>query len=168
MAKRKAIWTPKDYTQFFLFDEPAHTPKEVRAEYSRLRDITQKRAARLEAAGLVDIAEFLRKTMPKLSELKTTDEVKERLAQGYANYRTKAYSLKGIKELQKHLEDEAGESIKLGDVLPFADYMRSWRLSAFKETVGSPQAQELYPYDYQEVGGTFAEFYTLYKQEHRI
>ena len=94
MAKRnKAIWTPKDYTQFFLIDEPTHTPKEIRAEYSRIRDITQKRANRLEKAGLKDIADFLRKTMPKLSELKTTDEVKERLAQGYANYRTKAYSL---------------------------------------------------------------------------
>lgn len=168
MAKRKAIWTPKDYTQFFLIDEPTHTPKEIRAEYSRIRDITQKRAKRLEESGLKDIAQFLRKTMPKLSELKTIDEVKERLAQGYANYRTKAYSLKGIKELQKHLEDEAGERITLGDVLPFADYMRSWRLSAFKETVGSPQAQELYPYDYQEVGGTFADFYTLYKEEHGI
>lgn len=157
-------WTPKDYTQFFLIDEPTHTPKEIRAEYSRVRDIIMKRANRLEAEGLGNIAKYLRESMPKLRDIKTQAEVGNRLSQGAANLRTKAYSIKGIKQLQKQYSDELGEIVPLGDVLPFADYMKSWRLSAFKETVGSPQASELYPYEYQEVGGNFADFYTLYQQ----
>ena len=159
-----SYWTPKDYTQFFLIDEPTHSVKEIRAEYSRLRDITMKRANRLEAAGIGNVAKYLRESMPKLSGIKTQEEVSKRLAQGAENLRTRSYSVKGIKQLQKQYSDEAGEIVPLGDVLPFADYMKSWRLSAFKELIGSPQAVELYPYEYQEIGGSFADFYTLYKQ----
>lgn len=159
-----SYWTPKDYTQFFLIDEPTHSAKEIRAEYSRIRDITMRRADRLEAAGLGNIADYLRESMPKLRDIKTQAEVGKRLSQGAANLRTKAYSVKGVKQLQKRFSDESGEIVPLGDVLPFADYMKSWRLSAFKELVGSPQASELYPYEYQEIGGSFADFYTLYQE----
>lgn len=159
-----SYWTPKDYTQFFLIDDPTHTASEIRAEYSRIRDITMRRADRLEAAGLGNVADYLRESMPKLRDIKTQAEVGKRLSQGAANLRTKAYSVKGVKQLQKRFNDETGEFVPLGEVLPFADYMKSWRLSAFKELVGSPQASELYPYDYQEIGGSFADFYTLYKE----
>lgn len=159
-----SYWIPKDYTDFFLIDEPTHSAKEIRAEYSRLRDITIRRADRLEAAGLGNVADYLRNTMPKLSSIKDQREVSQRLAQGKRNLDTKAYSVEGIKRLQKIFNDEVGELVPLGDVLPFADYMKSWRLSAFKELVGSPQASELYPYEYQEIGGSFADFYTLYQQ----
>lgn len=161
MAK---YWTPKDYTPFFLIDVPVHTEKEIRAEYTRLRDITQKRAARLEKAGLKSQAAFLRETMPKLKDIKSSREVAKRLAQGNANIQTKAYSLKGLKELQKALNDETGEFVPLGDVLPFNEYMQSWRMSAFSKTlVPSGTATELYSEDYQEIGGSFADFYALYK-----
>ena len=158
-----ASWTPKDYTQFFLIDEPTHTQREIRAEYSRMRDMLVKRAARLEGIGYKTQADFIRKSVPKLSETKSMYEVSNRLADARAIQTTRSYSIKGIKEIQKLIADSAGEIIPLGDVLPFNEYMKSWRLSAFKETVGSPQASELYPYEYQEVGGTFADFYTLYK-----
>ena len=161
MAK---YWTPKDYTPFFLMDEPTHTESEIRAEYTRLRDITVKRAARLEKKGLTSQAAFLRQTMPKLKDIKSSQEVAKRLAQGSANIQTKAYSLKGLKELQKLLSDETGEFVPLGDVLPFSEYMQSWRLSAFSRTlVPSGTATELYNEDYQEIGGNFADFYALYK-----
>lgn len=159
------VWTPKDYTDFFLLDEPTHTPKEIRAEYSRQRDIIRKRANRLREKGYEQQAEYLMKSMPKLSDLGQNNvTVAKRLAQGKALSRQRAYSVSGIKELQKMLKDETGELIPLGDVLPFADFMKSWRLSAFKEIVGSPQAAELYPYEYQEIGGSFSDFYTLYMQ----
>ena len=104
-----AGWTPKDYTPFFLFDEPTHTPKEIRAEYTRQRDIAMKRANRLEAAGLSAQAEYLRETMPKLAELgKDNVSVAKRLAQGRALYNQQSYSLKGIRQLQKMIESETG------------------------------------------------------------
>ena len=101
-----SYWTPKDYTPFYLMDEPTHTIKEVRAEYSRLRDITRSRADRLEAAGLGNVADYLRQSMPKLRDIKDTNGVTKRLAQGKRNLDTKAYSLKGVKQLQKRYNDE--------------------------------------------------------------
>lgn len=160
-----SYWTPKDYTPFYLMDEPTHTVKEIRAEYSRMRDITMRRADRLEAAGLGNVAKYMRESMPKLHDIKDTTEVTKRLAQGKRNLDTKAYSVKGVKQLQKRFNDETGEFVPLGDVLPFAEYMQSWRLSAFSSMiVPSNEAAELYPDEYQEIGGSFADFYTLYKQ----
>lgn len=160
-----AGWTPKDYTPFFLFDEPTHTPKEIRAEYTRQRDIAMKRANRLEAAGLSAQAEYLRETMPKLAELgKDNVLVAKRLAQGRALYNQQSYSLKGIKQLQKMIESETGEIVPIGDVLPFNEYMQSWRLSAFsKLLVPSGDASSLYGEEYQDIGGSFSDFYTLYQ-----
>lgn len=159
-------WTPKDYTPFFLFDEPTHSPKEIRAEYTRQRDIMMKRASRMEKIGLSAQAEYIREMLPKLSEIGKDDvTVAKRLAQGRSLYMQKSYSIKGIKELQKMIESETGEIVPLGDVLPFNEYMQSWRLSAFsKLIVPSGDAAGMYGEEYQDIGGTFSDFYTLYQQ----
>lgn len=160
-----SYWTPKDYTQFFLIDEPTHTPAEIRAEYSHMRDTILRRADRLEAAGIGDVAKYMRESMPKLHDIKDSAEVAKRLAQGWSIKNTKSYSMKGIKRLQKQFNKETGEFIPLGDVLPFADYMKSWRLSAFSASiVPSQEAADYHPNEYQEIGGSFADFYTLFKQ----
>ena len=161
-----AGWTPKDYTEFFLFDEPTHSPKEIRAEYTRTRDIMMKRAKRLEKIGYHAQSEYIREMLPKLSEIGENNvQVARRLAQGRALYNQRAYSVKGLKELQKMLENESGEIVPLGDVLSFNDYMKSWRLSAFSRLlVTSEGAAGLYGEEYQEIGGTFSDFYALYQQ----
>lgn len=162
----KAQWTPKDYTPFFLLDEPTHSPKEIRAEYTRQRDIMMKRAKRMEEKGLSAQAAYIRKTLPKLSEIgKDITEVAKRLSQGRSLYTQKAYSLSGIKTIQKMIEDESGEIVPLGEVLSFNEYMESWRLSAFSSMiVPSGEASALFGEEYQDVGGTFSDFYTLYQQ----
>lgn len=161
-----AGWTPKDYTPFFLFDEPTHSEKEIRAEYTRQRDILMKRAKRLEQAGITAQAEYIRQTLPKLSEIGEDNvQVAKRLAMGRSLYMQKSYSIKGLKELQKMIESESGEIVPLGDVLPFSQYMQSWRLSAFSSLiVPSGEAAGLYGEEYQEIGGTFSDFYALYQQ----
>lgn len=160
-----SYWTPKDYTPFYLTDEPTHTPAEIRREYSRMRDIIMNRANRLDAAGLGNIADYLRQSTPKLADIKDSAEVAKRLVNARSNINTRSYSLKGVKQLQKRFNDETGEFVPLGDVLPFAEYMQSWRLSAFSSMiVPSNEAAGLYPEEYQEIGGSFADFYTLYQQ----
>lgn len=158
-------WKPADYTPFFLFDEPTHTPKEIRAEYTRQRDIMMKRAKRLESIGLTAQSKYIRETLPKLSEIgRDETAVAKRLAQGRSLYQQKAYSIKGIKELQKMIEEEFGELVPIGEVLSFSEYMESWRLSAFsKMIVPSGDASALYGEEYQDIGGSFSDFYTLYK-----
>lgn len=155
-------WSPKDYTPFFLLNEPTHSIKEIRAEYTRQRDILMKRASRMEQYGLTAQAEYLRDLMPKLKDIKTNEEVATRLSEGMAQGRKSEYSLKGLRQLQRYFEEQTGEEIALGDVLEFNEFMKSWRLSAFsKNYVLSGEAVSLYSTDYQEVGGTFAEFYSI-------
>lgn len=163
----KAQWTPKDYTPFFLLQEPTHSPKEIREEYTRTRDIMMKRAKRLEEAGFTAQAAYIRKMMPRLSEIgEDNTEVANRLSLVRRSlYSARAYSLSGIKSLQKMINEETGEIVPLGEVLNFNEYMQSWRLSAFSSAiVPSDEAASLYEEDYQDVGGTFSDFYTLFKQ----
>lgn len=158
-------WAPKDYTQFFLIDEPTHTPQEIRAEYSRMRDLAIKQASRLESVGALPQASYLREIFPKLSEVNKAD-VANQLARGRAVMSDRAYSVKGLREIQKHINDETGELVPLGEVLSFNEFMKSWRLSAFsKLLVPSEEAAELHgTEDYNEIGGSFSDFYILYKQ----
>ena len=167
MAKKKSTkWSPNDYTQFFLIDEPTHTDSEVRKEYSRLRSVLRKRALALEEYGYKERANFLLASMPTLSNVQDMDEVKNRLAYGKTLADTKAYSVKGMKELQLRYEEETGEAIPLGEVLEFDDYMKSWRLSAFSHMIlSSDRARELYNDEYQDFGGSFADFYTAFRNE---
>ena len=160
-------WSPKDYTPFFLYldQNPMHSPKEIRAEYTRQRDIAMKRANRLAAAGLDAQAAYLREMFPKLAEIgQNNQQVAMRLSHGHAILGEYSYSLQGIKKLQSLINEETGEIVPLGDVLSFNDYMKSWRLSAFKMTIISDFAVNLYGEEYQDIGGTFSDFYTLYQQ----
>lgn len=157
-----AGWTEKDYTPFYLMEEPAHSIREIRAEYSRQRDVVMKRANRLESAGLEAQANYLRGMMPKLGTIQTNEEVAARLSQAHAQAGKMEYSLKGLKQLKKYWEDQTGDEIPLGDVLDFNEYMKSWRESAFSDSyVISSEAASLYGGEYQDVGGTFSEFYSI-------
>lgn len=164
MAKYTPVWTPKDYTPFMLLEEKTHTDREIRAEYTRIRDIMMKRANRLEKAGLGTQATYIRQMMPKLKELgKDTTAVAQRLSQGHQLMQDRAYNLQGIKEIQKRVSDLIGDEISLGDVLPFDQFMRSWRMSAFKGIVPSEDAAYMHDLDdYQDLGGTFSDFYSLF------
>ena len=176
-----ADWTPKDYTPFFLFNEPTHTVKEIRAEYSRLRDIAHKRAVRLRKAGLTAQADYLDEIFPTLANMqkqiaaaveenrnlpakrqRKVPSVGDYLYRGKAVLDDPAYSLQ---QRQKHINELTGEIIPLGRVLDFNEYMKSWRLSAFsKLIVSSEAAAEMHGEEYQEIGGTFSNFYTLFQQ----
>ena len=181
-----ANWTPKDYTPFFLFDEPTHTEREIRAEYTRLRDISHKRAMRLEKAGLTAQAEYLREMFPTLKDMtsliqkiveenkrlpakkqKKVPSVGDFLARGKGILDQAATSLAGIRQIQRSIFSETGELVPLGKVYEFDQYMRSWRLSAYsKLMVASSDAVDLYKSeDYQEIGGSFPEFYALFLEE---
>lgn len=180
-----SYWSPKDYTPFFLFDEPTHTTREVRAEYTRQRDIAMKRANRFEKAGLQAQADYLREMFPKLSQLPAMQaearakQAKHKnvvipterhlLARGISILDQASGSLAGVRAIQKNIFDETGEIVPLGEVLPFNEYMRSWRLSAFsKLMVPSQDAADLYKTeDYQELGGSFGDFYSLFLEESR-
>lgn len=157
-----AGWSEKDYTYFYLMEEPTHTIKEIRAEYTRQRDILMKRANRMESAGLGAQASYLRQLMPKLATLQSNEDIAIRLNEGKKQGENVAYSLKGLRKLQKYFEQQTGDEVPLGEVLNFNEYMKSWRLSAFSDSyVVSGDAAAMWAGDYQDVGGTFSEFYSI-------
>lgn len=165
MAKK---WSPKDYTQFYLYDEPVHTEEEIRKEYSRIRSNLAKRAKTLEKYGYRERANYLLASMPPLAVLESLDQIKNRLVEGHTLSDTKAYSIKGMKQLQLRYQEETGERIPLGEILDFDDYMKSWRLSAFSHMIlDSDRARELYNDEYKSIGGSFADFYTAFKNEEK-
>ena len=143
-------------------EEPTHSIKEIRAEYTRQRDILMKRANRMEAAGLAPQASYLRQLMPPLSTLQTNEDIAIRLNEGKKQGEKVEYSLKGLRKLQKYFEQQTGDEVPLGEVLNFNEYMKSWRLSAFSDSyVISGDAAAMWAGDYQDVGGTFSEFYSI-------
>lgn len=169
-----AYWTPKDYTPFFLFDEPTHTDKEVRAEYSRLRDILHKRSKRLREAGFIAQADYIDARIPKLSEIygaggrhTTGIAVRQHLSFAHSLYIDPIYTMQGIRKLWKEYRENVDEGMPLREVLGFHEYMKSWRTSAYRYLVTTNEAVELYYNEYQEIGGSFDTFYTIYKMEQR-
>lgn len=184
MAKYGPRWSPADYTPFYLIQEPTHSMKEVRAEYSRMRTQLIHRVERLEAAGIGEAqAAYVRSMLPTLKELdqmqprterrgknkrqiSMEEEIKLRLSEARAIELERGYSLKGIKEIQQTINKETGELVPLGEVLSFREYMKSWRTSAFYKTiVGSGEAAGYHSDEYQDIGGSFTDFYTLFKSE---
>lgn len=157
-----AFWSAKDYTPFFLWDEPTHTIKEIRAEYSRLRSILRKRANRLREAGFEVRAAYIEKNIPALKDIDSNEEVAQRLAQIHDIYESDSFSIKGMKRIQQDIKEETGYDIPLQDILDFDDYMKSWRLSKYRWIVDTNTAVRLYYSEYQEVGGSFANFYEIY------
>lgn len=165
-----ANWKPKDYTPFFLWDEPTHTEKEIRKEYSRLRDIIVKRAKRLAETGIPEfknLSEYLLKSVPKLKDIKGDFRKAMTLSNAWRIYNEPTYSLKGIKKLQDTIYDETGTRIPLNEILEFNEYMKSWRTGAYRWIVDTNTATKLYYTEYSNYGGTFDTFYTLYLMEKR-
>ncbi len=162
-------WSEKDYTPFFLYDEPTHTQKEIRAEYSRIRDILRKRAKRLRDAGFAGRASYIERNIPKLSELDGDIdlEIANTLAATHSILHDPAFSLTGIKSIQKEIHEATGFNIPIDDILDFNDFMKSWRMSTYRYTITTNIAVALYYKEYLEIGGTFEHFYNIYKLRYK-
>ena len=162
-----AYWAEKDYTPYFLFDEPVHSPREIRAEYSRIRDILRKRAVRLLGAGFEGRAAYIESQIPKLADMSDAEEVANRLTQAHSLLYSQTFSLSGIKAIASEIFKETGVEIAIEDILDFNDYMKSWRISTYRYTITTNIAVALYYKEYREIGGTFGHFYDIYKLRYK-
>lgn len=163
-----AKWTPQDYTPFFLMDEPTHSMREIRAEYSRMRSIVRKRANRLREAGFETRADFIMNQIPSLKTLDTQGlSVEQHLMQTHHLWESDSFSIGGMKRIQEEIEKETGFKIPLSDILEFDDYMKSWRLSKYRYLISTKYVVSLYYKEYQEIGGTFENFYDIFLARHK-
>ena len=157
-----AKWQPRDYTPFFLWDEPTHTEKEIRAEYSRMRSIIRKRANRLREAGFETRADYIMSQIPLIGEIKSHKDVTNYLSQAHSIWESDSFSIAGMKRIQQEIFEETGIRIPLSDILEFDDYMKSWRTSKYRWLISTQYVASLYFKEYQEIGGDFVNFYEIF------
>jgi len=77
--------------------------KELRAEYTRLRDITQKRLKRLAASEFAEGSTYrhYKDMFPKLAEIKSDAELRKRLSEAARFVEAKTTTVSGIKAKRK-------------------------------------------------------------------
>lgn len=125
--------------------------KEVRKEYTRLRDIAQKRLKRLEAAGMSDRAIYEKNVnhYPKLASIKTKSELAQRLSDLSRFVASSQSTVSGIKTREKKTLDTLHENgfdfVTESNLKDFGDFMEMYR-SEGMDTMGydSGDAAELY------------------------
>ena len=125
--------------------------REVRKEYTRLRDISQKRIKRLAAAGYTDTEVYQRnyKHYPKLKDIKSKSELAQRLSDLSRFVASSQSTVRGIKEREKRVLETLHENdydfVNESNLKDFGEFMEQYRNEKM-DTAGydSGDAAELY------------------------
>lgn len=124
--------------------------KQVRKEYTRLRDISQKRLKRLAAAGYTDTEVYQRnyKHYPKLKDIKSKSELAQRLSDLSRFVGSSQSTVKGIKERNKQtldtLKQHGYSFVNECNLRDFGDFMEQYRDQLLDMDYDSGDAAELY------------------------
>lgn len=124
--------------------------KQVRKEYTRLRDISQKRLKRLAAAGYTDTEVYQRnyKHYPKLKDIKSKSELAQRLSDLSRFVGSSQSTVKGIKERNKQtletLKEHGYGFVNESNLRDFGDFMEQYRDQLLDMDYDSGDAAELY------------------------
>lgn len=123
---------------------------QVRKEYSRLRDIAQKRLKRLEEAGFSE-TEVYKKNIshyPTLKEIKTKSELAQRLSDLSRFIKSSQSTVQGIKERRQKVLESLSEHgytfVNESNLNEFGDFMESYRANMLDMEYDSGDAAELY------------------------
>lgn len=135
------------YTPQALGDSDLWTEKELRAEYSRLRSIAVKRLKTLSVEAPKSLA--YKSNVGKYPTLKgmSTAEVKKLLPDLAKFIRAKRGTATGIQEANRKAAIKLashGYFIAASNVEDFGDFMESFRAGVFGNSIGSPEAVDLY------------------------
>lgn len=124
--------------------------KEVRAEYTRLRDIAQKRLKRLKAAGMEETETYRRNYAhyKTLKEIKSDYELAGRLSDLARFVKAERSTVSGQREIKKKsiqtLKEHGYEGITQGNFDTFADFMQEYKDSLLDMEYDSGDAVDLY------------------------
>ena len=123
---------------------------QVRKEYSRLRDIAQKRLKRLEKAGFSETEVYKKNVShyPTLKEIKTKSELAQRLSDLSRFIRSSQSTVQGIRERrQKTLEslhDHGYNFVNEQNLNEFGAFMDDYRANKLDMEYDSGDAAELF------------------------
>lgn len=124
--------------------------REVRKEYTRLRDISQKRLKRLAAAGYADTDVYKKnvKHYPKLANIKSKSELAQRLSDLSRFVGSTQSTVKGLKERQKKvlntLKKNGYKYINESNLSDFGEFMEYYRDAMYDMEYDSGDAADLY------------------------
>lgn len=143
---------------------------QVRKEYTRLRDVAQKRLKRLKEAGYEDTEAYRRNVVhyPKLKDIKTKSELAQRLSDLSRFIKSELSTVSGIKERERKtlesLSEHGYDFVNAGNLADFGDFMEQYRDQLLDMEYDSGDAAEVYQVaikhklDPEEVAQNF-EFY---------
>ena len=148
---KKPKYSPEWYTPRNL---ERVDPKEVRREYTRLRDIATKRLKRIEAASKgatdwtrIETYKTYRKGVPKLSDI-SKDHLPYELSKlarlVESDYSKIGYLKKRMRSSIKALHERGYDFIDEANFLDFTEFMDEYRRQKLDHVYGSPEAVELY------------------------
>ena len=142
---------PRDNLEYYTksaLSSGEWTDAEIRREYSRLRDIAQKRLQRLARNEPGSYA--YRKNVgqyPTLAEI-GTEGAREKLPQLARFIGAKTGSVTGIREQRNKaletLQEHGYTFINKGNIRQFGEFMEAFRADKALQVVGSPTAAELF------------------------
>lgn len=124
--------------------------KEVRKEYTRLRDISQKRLKRLKAAGYeqMDVYQKNYKHYPKLKDIKSKSELAQRLSDLSRFVGSTQSTVKGLKDREKkvlaQLKKHGYKYVNESNLSDFGDFMEYYRDAMYDLEYDSGDAAELF------------------------
>lgn len=124
--------------------------KEVRKEYTRLRDISQKRLKRLAAAGYTNTDVYQKNVnhYPKLKDIKTKSELAQRLSDLSRFVGSSQSIVTGIKAREQKILETLKESgytfVNKSNLKDFGDFMEQYRDQLLDMEYDSGDAAELY------------------------
>ena len=124
--------------------------REVRKEYTRLRDIAQKRLKRLAAAGYetTDVYKKNVKHYPKLKAIRTESELAQRLSDLSRFVGSTQSTVKGLKEREKKvlktLKKNGYKYVNESNLSDFGEFMEYYRDAMYDLEYDSGDAADLY------------------------
>lgn len=124
--------------------------KDVRKEYTRLRDISQKRLKRLAAAGYTDTDVYKKNVShyPKLKDIKTKSELAQRLSDLSRFVASSQSTVKGLKEREKKvlqtLKKSGYKYVNESNLSDFGEFMEYYRDAMYDIEYDSGDAADLY------------------------
>lgn len=124
--------------------------REVRKEYSKLRDIARKRLQRLEAAGYTETEAYRRNVnhYPKLKDIKTKSELAQRLSDLSRFIASSQSTVSGIKEREQKVLERLHENqynfVNEFNLKDFGEFMEAYRDQMLDMEYDSGDAAEVY------------------------
>lgn len=146
----KLTYDPNWYIPTKIKAEILENRAAVRKEYTRLRDISQKRLKRLKAAGLDDTQAYLKnyRHYPKLKDIKSDSELASRLSDLARFITAKGSTISGQKDIMRKslttLHDTGYTFVNEENFRDFGKFMEEYRNQMLDMSYDSGDAAELY------------------------